>query len=163
MIELNTLYDADYCAWAQRNAELLRSGCYAELDIEHLIAELMGMGKSERDELENRLVILLAHLLKWQYQYQTLSERWREFKGDSWRATIIEQRERIQKRLKKSPGLKSQLATIIVDAYADAVQLASKETRFAVTVFPEQCPYHSTQIIDEDYYPVSSEVSNNAE
>jgi hypothetical protein len=100
MIELNTLYDADYCAWAQRNAELLRSGCYAELDIEHLIAELMGMGKSERDELENRLVILLAHLLKWQYQYQTLSERWREFKGDSWRATIIEQRERIQKRLK---------------------------------------------------------------
>lgn len=146
MIELNTLYHADYPAWAQRTAELLRSGCYAELDIEHLIAELTDMGKSERDELENRLVILLAHLLKWQYQYQTLSERWREFKGDSWRATIIAQRERIQKRLKKSPGLKSQFAAILTEAYADATQLASKETHLALTTFPSTCPYSPTQL-----------------
>jgi hypothetical protein len=153
MTELNLLYQANYSAWAQHTAELLRTGRYTELDIEHLIAELTDMGNSERDELESRLVILLAHLLKWEYQYQTLSARWQEFKGDSWRSTIIEQRERIQKRLKKSPGLKSQLATIIAEAYADAIQLASKETRFPVSIFPAHCPYQIEQLIDEDYYP----------
>lgn len=142
MIELNTLYHADYPAWTQRNAELFRSGCYTELDIEHLIAELTDIGKSKRDELENCLVILLAHLLKWQYQYQTLSERWRKFKRDSWCATIIVQRERIQKRLKKSPSLKSQFTAIFAEAYADATQLAS--THLALTTFPSTYSYSPT-------------------
>lgn len=37
--------------------------------MEDLIEELEDiMGGSERSELENRLIVLLAHLLKWQYQ-----------------------------------------------------------------------------------------------
>ncbi|MBB1126122.1 DUF29 domain-containing protein, partial [Thiospirillum jenense] len=88
MTDLMNLYQTDYMTWVQRTADLLRAGRYAELDIEHLLEELDGMGKSEYDELESRLTILIAHLLKWQYQYQMLSERWREFKGDSWRGTI---------------------------------------------------------------------------
>ena len=63
------------------------------------------MGKSERRELESRLLILLAHLLKWQYQYQTLSERWREFDGRSWRTTIVEQRKQLAVLLRRAPGL----------------------------------------------------------
>ena len=47
--------------------------------------------ESERRELESRLLILLAHLLKWQYQHPLLSERWGEFDGRSWRGTIVEQ------------------------------------------------------------------------
>ncbi len=49
MTELSTLYRTDYSALAQRNAELLRSGRYAELDVEHLLEELSDMGKSEGD------------------------------------------------------------------------------------------------------------------
>ncbi len=105
MTELSTLYQTDYSAWATRNAELLRAGRYAELDVEHLLAELSDMGKSEQHELENRLTLLLAHLLKWKYQLTTLSARWREFKADSWRATIIEQRNRLNTRLKKHSRL----------------------------------------------------------
>ena len=90
MSELGTLYQTDYAAWAARHVELLRAGRYAELDIEHLLEELSDMSKSERRELESRLLILLAHLLKWEFQYPILSARWREFKGDSWRATIVE-------------------------------------------------------------------------
>ncbi len=154
MTELGKLYQTDYSEWARRNADLLRTGNYAALDVEHLLEELDDMGKSEQRELENRLTILLAHLLKWEYQYQTLAERWREYKGDSWRATIIEQRDRLGKRLKKTPSLKAILGETIVEAYADAVDLASKESRLPRETFPAICPYSESRILDDDYYPV---------
>ncbi|MBK1641978.1 hypothetical protein CKO12_08860 [Chromatium okenii] len=153
MTELSTLYQTDYSAWATRNAELLRAGRYAELDVEHLLAELSDMGKSEQHELENRLTILLAHLLKWEYQLTTLSARWREYKGDSWRATIIEQRNRLNTRLKKSPALNSLLAVTIIEAYAEAMQLASDETQLPIATFPPVCPYSIAQLLDKNYYP----------
>jgi hypothetical protein len=153
MTELSTLYQTDYSTWATRNAELLRAGRYAELDVEHLLEELSDMSKSDQHELENRLTILLAHLLKWEYQLQTLSERWREFDGRSWRATIIEQRNRVTKHLKKSPGLKSLLAETIAEAYLDAVQLASDETGLPPETFPADCPYLANQLLDNRFYP----------
>jgi hypothetical protein len=153
MTELSTLYQTDYAEWARRNAELLRAGDYAALDIEHLLDELDDMGKSEQRELENRLTVLLAHLLKWEYQYQSLTGRWQEFKGDSWRATIIEQRDRLAKRLRKTPSLKAMLIETIGEAYADAIELAHKETRLPRETFPSVCPYTESQILDDDYFP----------
>jgi hypothetical protein len=81
MTELSKLYDIDYAAWARCTADLLRARHYEALDIVHLLEELDDMGKSEQRELENRLTILIAHLLEWQYQLPRLSERWREFDG----------------------------------------------------------------------------------
>lgn len=153
MSELSILYEQDFSAWATRNAELLMAQRFAELDIEHLLEELQDMGASAHNELESRLAILLAHLLKWQFQYKQLSERWREFKDDSWRSTLIEQRNRIQKRLKRNPSLKSTLNHVINEAYTDAIKIAAKESRLAPSVFPKQCPYSWEQIIDDDFYP----------
>lgn len=147
------LYHSDYAAWARQQIDLLHQGRFAELDRTHLIQELDEMGRSERNELENRLVILLAHLLKWQFQYAILSERWQEFKGDSWRSTIIEQRDRIQRRLDKSPGLQPALETLIAEAYQDARRLAAKETGQAPDHYPAQCPYTQAQILDDHFYP----------
>ena len=155
MSELGTLYLTDYSAWAKRHAELLRAGRYAELDIEHLLEELSDMSKSERRELESRLLILLAHLLKWEYQYKILSERWREFDGRSWRTTIVEQRKQLAVLLRQSPGLKSILAEAITTVYPDAVDLASKETRLLPETFPAQCPYQAAPLLDDNYYPGS--------
>ncbi|MBV5309199.1 DUF29 domain-containing protein [Chromatium okenii] len=151
MTELSMLYEKDYSAWAQRNAELLRSRNYAELDIEHLVEELSDMSKTERRELQSRLLTLLAHLLKWEYQYQTLSERWREFDGRSWRMTIIEQRKKIAVLLRQSPGLQSVLTDTIAAAYPDAVDLAHRETRLPLKTFPTSCPYSVAQIFNDDY------------
>ena len=147
------IYHSDYAAWAKQQIKLLHQGRFTELDCAHLIQELDEMGRSERNELENRLVILLAHLLKWQFQYALLSERWQEFKGDSWRSTIIEQRDRIQRRLDKSPGLQSALEELITEAYQDARRLATKETGQILDQYPAQCPYTKTQILDDDFYP----------
>jgi hypothetical protein len=157
MTDLDTLYKIDYSAWAERHVQLLRAGRYSELDVEHLLEELSDMGKSEQRELENRLTILLAHLLKWDYQYRTLPERWREFKGDSWRTTIIEQRNRLEKLLTQAPGLKARLPATIGEAYADAVGLASDESGLPSSTFPDQCPYSAEQLFDKNFYPAHPE------
>jgi hypothetical protein len=156
MTELNALYQTDYSTWAIRTAELIRTGRYTELDVEHLLEELSDMSKSDRHELENRLTILLAHLLKWEYQLTTLSERWREFDGRSWRVTIIEQRNRIARHLQKAPGLKAALAPTLIDAYAEARQLASDETGLPIVTFPLACPYSIAQVLDNQYYPAAN-------
>lgn len=111
------------------------------------------MSKSDRRELHSRLLVLIAHLLKWQYQLPTLAERWREFKGDSWRDTIVEQREQLADLLRQSPGLKAALADAIAAAYPGAVRLAYKETRLPADRFPAVCPYSRDQIFDDDFYP----------
>ena len=59
-------YEKDFYSWALHHAQLLREGRFAELDIEHLAEELEDMGKSDRRSLENRCIILIAHLLKWE-------------------------------------------------------------------------------------------------
>jgi len=153
MTDLARLYDTDYSQWAQRNAELLRARRFEELDIRHLLEELSDMSKSDRRELHSRLLILLAHLLKWEFQYHTLAERWREFKGDSWRATIIEQREQLADLFSQSPGLKAAIEDSIATAYPAAVRLAHKETRLPIKVFPESCPYSREQIFADAFYP----------
>jgi len=153
MSDLNTLYNQDYTAWAKQMANLLKAGQFAELDIAHLIEELEGMGASEQRELENRLRVLLTHLLKWQFQYRQLSERWQEFKGDSWRNTLINQRTEIQIHLRKHPGIKQFLSSSIIEAYEDARILASKETQLPINTFPISCPYSQAQILSDDYYP----------
>lgn len=153
MTDLATLYQTDYAAWAQRNAELLRERRFDELDIAHLLEELSDMSKSDRRELHSRLLVLLAHLLKWEFQYPLLTERWREFDGRSWRSTIVEQREQLADLLRQSPGLKAAVDETIAGAYPVAVRLAHKETRLPKGTFPEACPYSRDQIFDDDFYP----------
>jgi len=153
MTNLATLYDTDYTQWAQRNAELLHARRFEELDIAHLLEELSDMSKSDRRELHSRLLILIAHLLKWQYQYPLLNERWQEFDGRSWRLTLIEQRKQLATLFRQSPGLKAAIDETIAAVYPDAVDLAAKETRLPLDSFPSVCPYSQAQIFDDDFYP----------
>lgn len=138
-------YQTDFYAWVQQQANLLKTGRLSELDLSNLIEEIEDMGKSEKHELENRLVVLLVHLLKWKYQSQR--------QGNSWRLTIKEQRTRILRRLKASPSLKSQLDTIVEDAYEVAIFRAAKETKFDESTFPEICPWSIAKILDNSFYP----------
>ncbi len=54
------LYDEDIVAWARQQAQLLRTGRFAELDIEHIAEEIEDVGKSEQRELASRMAVLLA-------------------------------------------------------------------------------------------------------
>jgi len=153
MSALSTLYDVDYSAWAAKTAELLRQGRFSELDLDHLVEELGDMGKGQRYELVSRLRILLAHLLKWQFQYRRLSERWAEFEGKSWRNTIIEQRLAMRYLLEENPGLKGYLVAAVTKAYPQALELAARESELPAEAFPSRCPYAIAQILDPDFHP----------
>ncbi len=147
------LYEKDFYQWIQQNIQLLRQGRLAEIDTEILIDELENMAKSSQRELVSHLIILLAYLLKWQFQFSQLTESWQHFQGKSWRATIDEQRIQIQAQLEESPSLTNYLAEAIDKAYPKAIKLAVKETLLPPSHFPAGCPYTLAQLLDEDFYP----------
>jgi hypothetical protein len=146
-------YKQDFHAWTQHQIDSLRQKNFSQLDIDHLIEELEDMAGRDKDELVSRLVILIAHLLKWQYQHHELKQRYHNWYGSSWRGSIIEQRVQIERQLRKKPGLKPFLEEAIAEAYPDAVKIASKETSIAKTAFPVICPYTIAQLFDEEFYP----------
>jgi hypothetical protein len=63
-----TLYEADFAAWADEMSVLLQQKRFAELDLVNLVEEIQDLGNRHRDALESNLIVLLMHLLKWQYQ-----------------------------------------------------------------------------------------------
>jgi hypothetical protein len=139
------LYDHDFLEWTVRNAQLLRSGRVQEADIAHIAEEIEDMGKSQRRALESRLEVLLAHLLKWQFQP--------EGRSPSWRATIRLQRSRIHKLLREMPSLRAVLPKQLPDAYENASLAAVGETGLPDETFPKLCPYSLEQILDDGYFP----------
>lgn len=134
------LYDLDFYAWTLQQAKLLKEGKFNQLDILNLVEEIESLGKREKQELRNRLRILIAHLLKWEYQTDKRS--------NSWKATIREQRRRIQEHLEENPSLKSYLLEAVIYAYQDGVDLAIQETNLPDEIFPPENPYNIDQILD---------------
>ena len=138
-------YDKDFFAWTQEQARLLRSGELSELDIENIAEELESMGRSDKREIDNRLVVLLVYLLKWQVQVG--------FRSRSWSATVREQREQIQDLLSESPSLRSsRVVSIRRGLYTRARQVAASETGLPETAFAE-CPLTLEQVLSEDLLP----------
>jgi len=140
-----TLYKTDFYAWTLHQADLLRQEDYADLDRHNLIEEIESIGASERRELDNRLTILLMHLLKLTYQTH--------YPPEGWRNTVREQRRQLRKFLRVNHTLRVQLADFIAGAYPDAREDAADETHLPLSTFPEACPWTGEQILDLDWLP----------
>ncbi len=144
------LYDQDYCLWLETTAKLLRDA-YSErsyrqleyLDFEHLIEEIEDMEKDKRREIKNRLIVLLMHLLKYQYQPKKCSS--------SWVWTIWEQFYQIESLLADSPSLKPYYLEIFSDCYLKAVRAASTETKLPINSFPTESPFLPENLTDPDF------------
>jgi len=144
MAESN-LYDADFYAWANEQATLLRTGRIAEADLENIAEEIESMGRSEKRELKNRFVVLLLHLLKWKFQDAIRTK--------SWQASILEQRLRLADHLADNPSLKAKVPEAIVFAYRLASLEAVGETGLAESTFPAECPWSFDEIMDNRFWP----------
>jgi Domain of unknown function DUF29 len=138
-------YHQDFYAWAIYNAYMLKQGKLSEIDVENLIEELEGMAKRDRRTLLSRLAVLLAHLLKWQFEPQRRSK--------SWQRTLIEERKQVHQLLQDSPSLKHQLVESLADAYESALRQAAEETGLDESNFPCACPYTLAQALDKEFYP----------
>ena len=83
-------YDADYYKWANEQAAALRARHYELLDFENLAEEVEGLARSDWRELRSRLMRVLVHLLKCEFQAARRSR--------SWEATLVVQRSEIEDR-----------------------------------------------------------------
>lgn len=140
-----TCYEEDFYAWTQQQSSLLQSGQWNDIDVPNLVEEIESLGKQQRREMRSRLAVLLAHLLKWEYQPEKRSR--------SWLATIRVQRRDLLRLLQESPSLKPYLEEAVTSAYINARDLAMGETEIPESTFPEAVTYSWAQIIDSQFFP----------
>ncbi|RZT08947.1 protein of unknown function DUF29 [Duganella sp. CF402] len=151
---LNNLYDADFYRWVHRQAELLQARDFARLDLPNLIEEIESMGQSKRNALEHRMLVLLTHLLKYQMQPEHIS--------GSWTGTIVEQRKRIHRLLKKTPSLRRTLDDCIAEAYADIANRLTTKAKLPRSCFPEKLACTKEQLLTQDFMPWTTASTNAA-
>jgi hypothetical protein len=144
---MNTSYETDVVAWANEQAMLIRAGRFAELDLTHIAEEIEDVGKSEQRELASRTVVLLAHLLKWQFQPSKRS--------NSWKFTITTQRKEVAYVLKEAPSLQNKFndTSWLELVWAKALGLAESETGLEVEIFPSICPWSMVDVLTEGWLP----------
>jgi hypothetical protein len=59
-------YETDFHRWAETQAGLLRTRSANVLDWDNPAEEIESLARSDRREIRNRLVVLCAHMLKWE-------------------------------------------------------------------------------------------------
>ena len=138
-----TIHETDFYLWTQQQTALLRQGQFSALDTVQLMEEIEAMGGSERHALASYLKNILLHLLKWKYQP--------ERRGASWRVSIINGRDGVERALEYSPSLARHLPAMVVAEYQRARKVATIETGFPLATFPETCPFTLEQITGDDW------------
>ena len=162
---MENLYESDYQRWIQQQKELLAKRQFDQLDLDNLIEEVEDMGKHEPRSLESHLVILLLHLLKYQYQTYVINPSLyepKEFK--SWYESMDHARTEIEDLIAASPSLKSMVDLHIERAYPKARNQAVKQMnryiqhdhlKLSANSYPEECPWSFDQIMVDDWLPES--------
>lgn len=130
--QLADLYETDETAWLEAMAALAAQRRGAELDYDHLAAFLTDMARRDRREVESRLAVLIAHLLKWQFQPDRRSR--------SWLLTVEQQRQELR-RLLASGTLRNHAAAVLAEVYKDGLKQAAIDTGLPESAFPAECPY----------------------
>ena len=138
-------YEEDFYAWTVEQSRLLRLGELSAVDAANIAEEIESMGRSDRREIKNRLVVLVMHLLKWRHQPAARSR--------SWSATIDEQRLQIEGILADLPSLRPAAATMLGESYAIARARAIGETGLADEVFPAACPFTADEVMSRAFLP----------
>lgn len=139
-------YEEDFYGWAMGSAQLLKERKLSEeFDIEHFVEELESLGGNQYDQLVNRFAVLIAHLLKWQYQP--------DFRGRSWNGTIKEQRNKIERVIRHNPSLKGKLTEAFEESYIGALNIIEGETPIDLKLIPQTCPYTCAQCQNDKFYP----------
>lgn len=138
-------YEADFAAWAERQAALLKAGRLDALDVVNLAEEIESLGRSDRRALIHQLDRVLIHLLKMRHQSSRQSR--------SWSNSIADGRRQIELILSDSPSLRGALEAGFEACYTRARREAARQTRLAIETFPATAPFTLDQAIEDGYWP----------
>ncbi len=127
------LYQEDFYAWTLAQADVLRRRSANEIDWENLQEEVESLGRQQESELRSHLIVLLVHLLKWEFQ--------QERRTPGWTLTVAEQRVESERLIRLNPSLKPKIEDTLEDAYKIARIRAARETRKPKDHYPVQNPF----------------------
>jgi len=145
-------YETDWYAWVHEQAQCLEEGRWDALDIDHLVEELELMAESASGELYNRLIVLLAHLLKLTIAVEVLPGVYdRAQRG--WRLTCREQRRRLARLLARNPSLTPTVEDEVTAAYEVAQLQALAALQVQEAQIPTQCPWTDAEVQAEHFWP----------
>jgi len=121
MTDARTLYDEDFVAWTEQQAEALRSAASGStnlpLDWENLAEEIESLGRSDRRELRSQIYRIIRHLAKLQFS-QAVDPR------SGWRESVRDGRKQADLILADSPSLRAQLSELVLDENSGAIKCA---------------------------------------
>jgi len=140
------LYDRDFSQWAEMTAQLLEEKRFDDIDLENLVEEVRALSRSDKREIRSRLIKLLSHLLKYNYQPQK--------RTDSWVSTISEQRRQILLIFEDSPSLRNYYDEFFNTCYEKARIEAAQETKLAIKIFPLVCPFDRHNVVYRSDYDI---------
>jgi hypothetical protein len=136
----DSLYEDDFYAWTQRQAELMRRlPAVSELDIEHTAEEIEDLGRSDLRAAQSLCEHVIEHFLK--LEFSGLDRP-----ADHWRDEIVEWRLQLEKLLTRSIEAKLDSP----GRYRAALKLARRLERDVpgfLGCLPSECPYTFEQII----------------
>jgi hypothetical protein len=136
------LYEQDFYAWSKAQADLLRAGRYADLDLEHLIEEVDDLGESLKRSVRSRLRTIIEHLLKLEHSPAQAPR-------GGWYDTILTQRSDLLDEL--TPSIRREVEPALQDLYdrtreRTATSLRKHREDAATDALPATCPYSFDQI-----------------
>jgi hypothetical protein len=146
--EAKSVYDWDFYVWTEVQTELLRKRRFEELDLDHLIEEVEGLGDAKKSALLSNASVIIEHLLKLQHSPAQDPRR-------GWAESIVEHRTRLE--LELTPRLRQILADELPRVYALTRRAAEAKLRLhgkdaAAAALPASCPYSVDQITG-DWWP----------
>ncbi|WP_252177405.1 DUF29 domain-containing protein [Endozoicomonas sp. 4G] len=158
---MNSLYETDYHQWLGQQREHLIKGQLDQLDVENLIEELELGIKQDFNTLKSHLMILIIHLLKWDYQEKVLQDPWvDDCVKPTWLPSINNPRDKIELHLEENPNVVKRTDEAMAMIYPQAKQKAIDEMnkyarhenqKLNQDSFPVSCPWSFEQLMDKSW------------
>ena len=139
------LYERDFVRWVATQVRLLKEGDLDRLDLANLIDEVEDLAISRKHAVRSNLVVVLKHLLKYQFQPRRRSR--------SWLSSIAEHRRRLRDEFADSPSLRHHARERFEQCYQDSRHQALLETGLEPDAVPDMPPYTLEQALHPEFLP----------
>lgn len=138
-----SLYDADYFTWTQQQAEALRRlsarADNAELDLDNLIEEVEGLGRSQVDAVESALFRLMEHAALAALAEADSRDQWH------WGAEMAAFRLNANRAYR--PSMRRLVQPSLPESWRTARYLAARKRGHDLADLPETLPFTLDQLL----------------
>ncbi len=140
---MNTLYEKDLAAWVHQQIEYIKNKEFDKIDIENFIDEVEGVVRGDKRSIQSYFIVIIAHLLKWEYQPS--------MRSGSWISSIENSQCEINAIIKDSPSLKNYKKLAFDQAWERARKIAITDTGLPSNNFPRVCPWSESEVMNKTF------------